>query len=292
MDEATDDQDIVEILRAVRIGDLVSGTITEIGRRGASVRLDGRLGLVPADIGSLDVSWCCRPDEVIQVGQCVTAEVIAVNPGQARLGLSPAATENPELWAFLKRLRPGEVLSGVVADIQRFGVFVALDDGPPHPVYPGVGFLTIPELSWRHFDDVSEVVEVGQQVTCSVLCFDTTNGEARLSLRALEPDPFQEFADTAREGQELSGTVTKVVPFGAFVSVAEDVEGLIHLGALATIPTETPDQVVQVGDRVKVTIIDLDRALRRLLLSWKRAESDPRSAQRRLDGAEGDPSGP
>ncbi len=270
MDGATDDQDIVEILKAVQIGDVVSGTITEVGRRGASVRLDGRLCLVSADIGALDVSWCRLPDEVIQVGRRVTAEVIAVDSEQARIGLSLAATENPELWAFLKGLRPGEVLSGVVADVQRFGVFVALDDGPSHPVYPGVGFITIPELSWRHFDDVSEVVEVGQRVTCSVLCFDTTNGEARLSLRALEPDPFQEFADAAHEGQELWGTVTKLVPFGAFVSVAEDVAGLIHLDELATIPAEAPDQVLQVGDRVKVAIIALDRYSRRLSLSCRR----------------------
>ncbi|WP_090768781.1 S1 RNA-binding domain-containing protein [Nonomuraea maritima] len=267
---ATDDQ----ILSTVRIGDLVSGTITEVGRLGASVKLDGRLGQVPADIGPLDVSWCRRPDEAVQAGRRVIAEVIAVDPDQARIRLSMAATENPELWTFLKGLRPGEVLSGVVADVQPFGVFVALDDGPPHPVHPGVGFVTVPELSWRRFDDVSEVVKVGQRVICSVLCFDTTNGEARLSLRALEPDPFQGFAETAREGQQLTGTVTELVPFGAFVRVAEDVEGLVHLDDLGPTPVETPDQVVQVGDRIKVAIIGLDRSRRRLFLSRQKAASE------------------
>jgi ribosomal protein S1 len=269
VDGPTDDQDIFEILSTVRVGDVVSGTITEVGPCGAVVRLDGRLGLVSANIGPLDVSWRRWSDEAVQVGQRVTAEVIAVDREQARIGLSLAATENPGLWAFLKALRPGEMLSGVVADVQRFGVFVALDDGPPHPVYPGVGFITIPELSWRRFDAVSEVVEIGQRVICSVLCFDTTNGEARLSLRSLEPDPFQELADTAYEGQALCGTVTKIVPFGAFVSVADGVEGLVHLDELTSIPAETPDQVLRVGDRIEVTIIGLDRDRRRLLLSRK-----------------------
>ncbi|MER7363839.1 S1 RNA-binding domain-containing protein [Nonomuraea wenchangensis] len=278
MDRPANDQDIVEILRAVRVGDIVSGTITQVGPpHGAAVRLDGQLGLASADIGPLHASWGHPWDEVIQVGRRVTAEVIDIDEEEKRIGLSLAATENPELWAFLKGLRPGEVLSGEVADVQRFGVFVALDDGPPHPVYPGVGFISIPDLSWRHFDEVSEIVEVGQRVTCAVLGFDTRQGEARLSLRALQPDPFQEFADAAREGQELCGTVTKLVPFGVFVRVAEGIEGLVPLDELVSMPVETPEQVVQVGDLVKVTIISLDCDARRLLLSRKKAGSDPLS---------------
>ncbi|MEV4116016.1 S1 RNA-binding domain-containing protein [Nonomuraea sp. NPDC049695] len=126
VDRPTNDQDIVEILRAVLADDIVSGTITQVGRpHGAAVRLDGRLDLASAGIGPLDVSWCRRSDEVIQVGRRITAEVIAVDEERERIGLSLAATENPELWALLKGLRPGEVLGGEVADVQRLGVFVA-----------------------------------------------------------------------------------------------------------------------------------------------------------------------
>ncbi|MET7520139.1 S1 RNA-binding domain-containing protein [Streptomyces sp. NPDC005480] len=91
------------------------------------------------------------------------------------------------MWAFLKSLRAGDVLSGAVASVERFGVFVDLDEGPKHPAFPGVGFITVPELSWLHFESASDVVEVGQRVACAFLGFDTTNGEARLSLRALVP---------------------------------------------------------------------------------------------------------
>ncbi|MFI7291937.1 hypothetical protein ACIBRY_35650 [Streptomyces anulatus] len=72
---------------------------------------------------------------------------------------------------------------------------MALDDGPVHPTLPGVGFLGLPELSWRRFDDPTDAVQVGQRVACEFMGSDTHNAEARLSLKALEPDPFQAFAD-------------------------------------------------------------------------------------------------
>src|SRR5689334_12747224 len=95
--------------------------------------------------------------------------------------------EYPELWAFLESLRLGEFLSGTVAAIEPFGVFVALDDGPAHPVFPGVGFVSGAELSWHHFEAVSDVVRVGQRLSCEFLQFDTWNLEARLSLKAGQP---------------------------------------------------------------------------------------------------------
>ncbi len=177
--------------------------------------------------------------------------------------------EDPELWAFLRALRPGESLSGVVVAIRRFGVFVALDDGPPHPVYPGVGFIAIPDLSWRRFESASEVVGIGQRVTGEFLHFDSWNGEARISLRALEADPFQQFADDVPEGAEVAGTVTKIVPFGFFVCVADGVEGLVRPeGPFA--PMERPREAVQLGDTVRVTVVQIERGPRRLLLSRSR----------------------
>ncbi|MET9087143.1 S1 RNA-binding domain-containing protein [Streptomyces sp. NPDC004237] len=196
---------------------------------------------------------------------------MAVDLDQGRVRLSMAATENPELWAFLKRLRPGEFLSGTVAAIERFGVFVALDEGPEHPVYPGVGFITHPELSWRRFEAASDVVEVGQRVSCEFLQFDTWNGEARLSLRATQPDPFLVFVDGIVVGQRLSGRVTKLVPFGVFVEVGAGIEGLVHLSELNSVPVAAPEDVVQVGDQFTVVVTDVDRERRRLSLSRRQA---------------------
>ncbi|WP_374225427.1 S1 RNA-binding domain-containing protein [Streptomyces sp. AC602_WCS936] len=181
------------------------------------------------------------------------------------------AAENAELWAFLSSRRDGEIMSGRIASIESFGVFVALDDGPDHPVFPGVGFITIPELSWRHLERVSDVVRVGQHVSCVFLQFDTTNGEARLSLRGTRPDPFRTFAENTAVGQTLQGQVTKLVPFGAFVQVTEDIEGLVHLRELAWTDVEAPQEVVRVGDRLAVVVTEVDPERRRLVLSRRQA---------------------
>ncbi|BCJ47201.1 hypothetical protein GCM10010168_72100 [Actinoplanes ianthinogenes] len=241
-----------EEFQAVRVGDLVTGTVSAVTGAGVSVDLDGPAG----EIGPLDLSWRTFSRASIEVGERISAEVIAVDEAAGRVRLSRAATEDPELWAFLKGLVPGQRLSGTVAAIERFGVFVDLDEGPKHPVFPGVGFLTMPELSWRRFADAAEIVTVGERVTCEFLAFDTTNGEARLSLRALRPDPFREFAREVAVGQVLRGSVTKVVPFGLFVRVADGIEGLIH-GA---------GQAVRVGDEVTVAIVAIDPARRRVAL--------------------------
>ncbi|MER5636822.1 S1 RNA-binding domain-containing protein [Kitasatospora sp. NPDC002227] len=169
------------------------------------------------------------------------------------------ATAHPELWAFLSSLRPGRLLTGTVAAIERFGVFVRLDEGPDHPVFPGVGFLTYPELSWRPFDSVTDVVEVGQRVTCEFLQFDDWNGEARLSLRATRPDPFRPFADTTAVGDRIPVRITTVLPIGAVAEAAPSVHGLI--------PAEELSRPVAPGDEITVTVTLLDRGRRRLLLS-------------------------
>ncbi|MFJ6755056.1 S1 RNA-binding domain-containing protein [Streptomyces sp. NPDC091273] len=150
--------------------------------------LDGFAARPLGFVGPLDLSWRDRSAAVEVVGQRITAEVTAIDLDQGLARLSMAATEDSELWAYLKPLRVGATLSGRVVSIERFGVFVALDDGPDHPVHPGVGFITIPELSWRHVERASDVVQVGQRVSCEFLQFDTWQGEARLSLRAAQPD--------------------------------------------------------------------------------------------------------
>ncbi|MCE7081736.1 S1 RNA-binding domain-containing protein [Streptomyces sp. ST2-7A] len=175
--------------------------------------------------------------------------------------------ENPELWAFLGSLERGEVLSGTVAAIERFGVFVALDEGPGHPLFPGVGFITLPELSWHRFEAASDVVRVGQRISAEFLWFDTGNAEARLSLRATQPDPFHTFVEGTAVGRELHGRVTKLVPFGVFVQVADGIEGLVHLRDLTSTSVASPEGVVRVGDHITVTVTHIDRERRRLTLS-------------------------
>ncbi|WP_322746892.1 hypothetical protein [Streptomyces tauricus] len=145
-------------LATVRVGDLRSGTVAGVARSGISVILDGFPGVPLGVVGPLDGPWARRSAESVEVGQRITAEVIAVDLDEGKVRLSTAATEDRELWKFLKGLRLGEILTGTVAAIESFGVFVVLDDGPRHPVLPGVGFITVPELYWRRFEEASEIV--------------------------------------------------------------------------------------------------------------------------------------
>ncbi|MEU4620287.1 S1 RNA-binding domain-containing protein [Actinoplanes sp. NPDC023801] len=260
------DDQFLAYLTTVGVGDVVSGTVADARRSGVSVSLDGCPGEPAGSIGALDLSWQFdRPssEPVLRRGDRVRAEVVAVDAERRRIWLSRAATEHPQLWAFLKALRPGQRLSGTVAAIENFGVFVDLDDGPAHPTFPGVGFITIPELAWHRFDDAAGIVSVGEHITCTVLSFDTSNGEARLSLRATRPDPFLAFARDVRVGQVLPGRVTKLVPFGVFVQVRDGIEGLIHLRDLAG----TPYSAVHAGDRITVIVTEIALPGRRLVLA-------------------------
>ncbi|MEU3610397.1 S1 RNA-binding domain-containing protein [Streptomyces sp. NPDC035033] len=175
-------------------------------------------------------------------------------------------SESPELWAFLETLRPGDILSGTVAAIERFGVFVALDDGPAHPLFPGVGFIVIPELSWRHIDAPTDVVQVGQRVSCEFLQFDTYHAEARLSLKALEPDPLRAFADRT-VGQELRGTVEKTVPIGVFVELGDGMVGLIPSSEIDGRPAVSPVEDFEAGEEITVIVTEIDVPTRRIFLS-------------------------
>jgi ribosomal protein S1 len=240
------------------------------------VTLDGFPARPLGTVGPLELSWRMHPAAAVEAGQRITAEVIAVDLDEGLVRLSMAAAENPELWAFLRPLRQGDILTGTIAAIERYGVFVALDEGPEHPVFPGVGFITYPELSWRRFEAASDVVKVGQRVSCEFLQFDTWNGEARLSLRATKPDPFVTLADAITVGQTLRGPVTGLISFGAFVEVTDGIVGLVHLRELSWEPVEAPEDVVRVGEEITVVVIEIDRQRRQLFLSLRQVSPDCR----------------
>ncbi|WP_326613759.1 S1 RNA-binding domain-containing protein [Streptomyces anulatus] len=176
-------------------------------------------------------------------------------------------SDSPELWAFLESLHCGDTLSGTVAAIERFGVFVALDDGPTHPLFSGVGFIVLPELSWRRFDDPTDVVQVGQRVSCEFIGADTHNAEARLSLKSLEPDPLQAFADRTVMGQEFRGTVEKVVPIGIFVDLGGGIVGLVPFKEIDGRPAASTAEDFEVGEQITVVVAEIELPTRRVFLS-------------------------
>ncbi|MEU4352353.1 S1 RNA-binding domain-containing protein [Streptomyces sp. NPDC023838] len=166
---------------------------------------------------------------------------------------------SPVLREFLATLRRGDERSGVVTSIENFGVFVDLDGAPE----PSVGFIPPPEVSWKWISSCGEVVTMGQRVTAAVLGVDAEmRGQAVLSLIALQPNPWLAWVDQV--GSVLQGRVTRLVPFGVFVSVDDGMDGLLHNSELSQLGG---DRDIQVGDELTARIAEVDPARRRIRLS-------------------------
>ena len=253
---------------------IVTGTVIEVVKGGLIIDI-GLRGFLPASLVEMRRVRDLQP----YVGKELEAKIIELDKNRNNVVLSRRAwleqTQSEVRQTFLTTLLKGQVRSGVVSSIVNFGAFVDLG---------GVdGLVHVSELSWKHIDHPSEVVEVGQEVTVEVLDVDMDRERVSLSLKATQEDPWQQFARTHQIGQVVPGKVTKLVPFGAFVRVDEGIEGLVHISELAERHVEIPEQVVQVNDEIFVKVIDIDLERRRISLSLKQANesfgADPASVE-------------
>jgi len=240
----------------------VKGTVIEVVKGGLILDI-GLRGFLPASLVEMRRVRDLQP----YVGRELEAKIIELDKNRNNVVLSRRAwleqTQSEVRSEFLNQLQKGQVRKGVVSSIVNFGAFVDLG---------GVdGLVHVSELSWKHIDHPSEVVEVGQEVTVEVLDVDMDRERVSLSLKATQEDPWRQFARTHAIGQIVPGKVTKLVPFGAFVRVDEGIEGLVHISELAERHVEIPEQVVQVGNDVMVKVIDIDLERRRISLSLKQA---------------------
>ncbi|MBU6311703.1 MAG: 30S ribosomal protein S1 [Actinomycetales bacterium] len=241
---------------------VVEGSVIEVVKGGLIIDI-GLRGFLPASLVEMRRVRDLQP----YVGKTLEAKIIELDKNRNNVVLSRRAwleqTQSEVRQTFLNQLQKGQIRSGVVSSIVNFGAFVDLG---------GVdGLVHVSELSWKHIDHPSEVVEVGQEVTVEVLDVDMDRERVSLSLKATQEDPWQHFARTHQIGQVTPGRVTKLVPFGAFVRVEEGIEGLVHISELAERHVEIPEQIVQVGDEIFVKVIDIDLERRRISLSLKQA---------------------
>ncbi len=241
---------------------VVTGTVIEVVKGGLIVDI-GLRGFLPASLVEMRRVRDLQP----YVSQEIEAKIIELDKNRNNVVLSRRAwleqTQSEVRQSFLHQLQRGQIRKGVVSSIVNFGAFVDLG---------GVdGLVHVSELSWKHIDHPSEVVEVGQQVTVEVKDVELDRERVSLSLKATQEDPWQTFARTHQIGEIVPGKVTKLVPFGAFVRVEDGIEGLVHVSELAERHVEIPEQVVSVDDDVMVKIIDIDLDRRRISLSLKQA---------------------
>src|SRR5438552_11450391 len=244
---------------------VVRGSVIEVVKGGLIIDI-GLRGFLPASLVEKRRVRDLQPNG----GRDLEAKNSELDKNRNNVVLSRRAyleqTQSEVRTEFLNKLQKGQVRKGVVSSIVNFGAFVDLG---------GVdGLVHVSELSWKHVDHPSEVVSVGQEVSVEVLDVDLDRERVSLSLKATQEDPWREFERKYQAGEVISGQITKLVPFGAFVRVADGIEGLVHISELSNEHVDSPEQVVQVGDQVRVKVVDVDVSRRRISLSIKRVTED------------------
>jgi small subunit ribosomal protein S1 len=248
---------------AAESGEPVTGTVIEVVKGGLIIDLGVR-GFLPASL--VDIRRVPNLDEYMS--QDIECKVIELNRSRNNVVLSRRAVleeqRKEDRERILDRLQPGQVVEGTISNIVDFGAFVDLD---------GIdGLIHISELSWSHVNHPSEILSIGDTVSVKVLDIDRQRQRISLGLKQTQEDPWQRVVDTYNINDELEGTVTKVVTFGAFVEILDGVEGLVHISELAQHHVENPREIIQPGDPVRVKILEIDSERRRLSLSIKRVE--------------------
>jgi len=246
-------------------GSTIQGPVIEVVKGGLILDI-GLRGFLPASLVDLRRVRDLHPF----VGQVLECKIIELDRNRNNVVLSRRAfleeSQSESRKKVLESLQSGERRTGKVSSIVNFGAFVDLG---------GVdGLVHVSELSWRHVEHPGEVVTVGEDVEIEVLDIDLERERVSLSLKATQEDPWKEFERKYNAGEVIEGEVTKLVPFGAFVRVAEDIEGLVHISELSDAHVETAEEVVSVGDRVRVKVVDVDVSRRRISLSMRRVEGD------------------
>jgi small subunit ribosomal protein S1 len=241
-------------------GGTIKGPVIEVVKGGLILDI-GLRGFLPASLVDLRRVRDLHPF----VGQELEAKIIELDRNRNNVVLSRRAfleeSQSEGRKKFLESLQKGERRKGTVSSIVNFGAFVDLG---------GVdGLVHVSELSWKHVDHPSEVVQVGQEVEVEVLDVDLERERVSLSLKATQEDPWKEFERMYSAGEIIDGQVTKLVPFGAFVRVAQGIEGLVHISEISDQHIDAPESVLSVGDQVRVKVIEVDVPRRRISLSMR-----------------------
>lgn len=243
-------------------GGTVTGHVIEVVKGGLIVDI-GLRGFLPASLVDLRRVRDLQPF----VGEPIEAKVIELDRNRNNVVLSRRAyleeEQAEQRQAFLTDLKEGDVRPGVVSSVVNFGAFVDLGGMD--------GLVHVSELSWRHVNHPGEIVTVGDQVKVKVLEVDYDRERISLSIRQTAEDPWETFARGTDVGAIVPGSVTKTVPFGAFVSVGDGVEGLVHVSEIAMHHVESPELELSLGQEVTVKVTEIDADRRRVSLSIKQA---------------------
>lgn len=265
-------------------GGVVQCKVVGFNKGGLLVQFNRIRGFVPASqVAQLHGRTAAEErQQALQrmVNQEIPLKVIEVDRDRNRLVLSErSATQEwrkAQKQRLLTELQPGDVLTGRVNQLTNFGAFIDLGGAD--------GLAHISELSWQRVNHPREVLSPGQEVQVLVVEIDRDRERIGLSLRRLQPNPWDTIDQRYNLGQLVTGPVTNVTPFGAFVQIEEAVEGLIHASELDVDPQTQPRDVLSPGQVVTAKVISLDRQRQRMGLSLRRVTEEERDGDEGEDG--------
>jgi len=202
------------------------------------------------------------------VGQLFDVQIITNDSGEEKLIVSEKAVFEKEMENRLGILKIGQVVEGMITGVVDFGAFVKFGDLE--------GLVHISELAWQRIENPKDIVKVGQKVTAKVISID--KGRVSLSIKQLQEDPWLEAVKKYQIGQVVSGKVAKVMPFGVFVELDKDIQGLAHVMELSHEAGKNPDDILKAGEEKEFKIISIEPAEHRLGLSLKAMTEAPKTA--------------
>jgi small subunit ribosomal protein S1 len=250
----------VNLENLLNSGEVFETEVKDVVKGGLVVDLGVR-GFVPASL----VEAHFVEDFSDYKGKNLTFKIVELDKEKNRLILSHRAVVEEEKGKHKKNLlntiTPGSIIDGTVQRITDFGAFVDIG---------GIdGLVHISQLSYQHIEKPSDVVQEGQKVKVKVLNVDRDNERISLSIKETQPGPWSDIAEKAPKGSTLTGTVKRLVSYGAFVEVFPGVEGLVHISQIAHKHIGTPHEVLKEGQEVQVKVLDANEQEQRISLSIK-----------------------
>ncbi|CUS48929.1 MAG: SSU ribosomal protein S1 RpsA [Idiomarinaceae bacterium HL-53] len=258
----------VQLEAAYENEETVKGIISGKVKGGFTVDLNGVRAFLPGSL--VDV----RPvrDTAHLENRDLEFKVIKLDQKRNNVVVSRRAVIEKENSAereeLLETLQEGQEVTGIVKNLTDYGAFVDLG---------GVdGLLHITDMAWKRVKHPSEIVNVGDEITCKVLKFDRDRTRVSLGLKQLGEDPWSDIANRFPEGAKLSGRVTNLTDYGCFVEIQEGVEGLVHVSEMDwTNKNVHPSKIVNLDDTVEVMVLEIDEERRRISLGIKQCKPNP-----------------
>ena len=249
-------------------GTRIKGKVVSLTDYGAFIELEeGVEGLIHVS----EMSWTKKvkhPSKILNIGDTVDAVILDLDLKQRRLSLGLKQTE-PNPWTMIAtRYIVGARITGKVRNLTDFGAFVEVEEGID-------GLIHISDLSWtRRIKHPSEILKKGDTVEAMILKIDAENQRLSLGLKQLGPNVWDDFFANHKVGDTIVGRIVRLTDFGAFVEIAEGVEGLVHVSELADERIEHPKDKFAVDQIVRAKVIKMDQAERKIGLSIKSAPTD------------------